>query len=103
MQTEKGLQKDKRERYDMKTNERIKRLPENIQEEVKETLKAFTGCYVEQNEETGEYMVSTGIGITKEHNPWKLIEDFENTDIYTNEEIEKYADEVWAGCDMSAW
>ena len=55
------------------------------------------------NEETGEYMVSTGIGITKEHNPWKLIEEFENTDIYTNEEIEKYADEVWAGCDMSAW
>ena len=52
----------------MKTNERLEKLPESVQEEVKETLKAFTGCYVEQNEE-----------------------------------IEEYAKEVWAGCDMSAW
>lgn len=84
-------------------NERLNRLPEEIQEEVKSVLKGWTGCYVEQHEDTKEYLVSTGIGITRWHDPWTLIESFENTDIYTKEECEQYSKEYWAGVDMNEW
>ena len=81
----------------MKINERLNKLPMNIQEDVKTALKGWTGCYVEQHEDSKEYRVSIGIGITKEHNPWTLIEAFKNTDIYTSEECREYANEYWQG------
>lgn len=84
----------------MKNNERLNRLPINVQEEVKDKLKGWDGCYVEQNEETKEYRVSTGIGITKWYNPWKAVEAFKSSDIYTAEEIRKYSAEYWQGVEM---
>ena len=87
----------------MKNNERLNRLSQNIQDEVKSVLKGWSGCYVMQHEETKEYHVSTGIGITKEHDPWKCIEAFKNTDIYTPDECRQYANEYWAGVDMRDW
>ena len=85
-----------------KINE-LNKLPENVIEEVKEVLKAWQGCYVEQHEETGEYKVTTGCALTAGYNPWRTVYEFDNTDIYTPEECKRYADEVWGGCDMSAW
>ena len=84
----------------MKICERLNRLPNEVQDEVKAKLKGWTGVYVERNEQTGEWHVSTMIGITKEYNPWKVIEAFDARDIYTPEEIRKYADEFWAGVEM---
>ena len=81
----------------MKNNERLDNFPINIQEEVKETLKGWCGCYVERHEITKEYRISTGISLTKAHNPWQLIEAFNNTDVYTREEINKYSKEYWQG------
>jgi len=81
----------------MIVNERLSVLPENIQKEVIETLKGWTGCYVYQHEETKDWKVSTGIGITRWHDPWELIESFENYEIFTKEEIEKYSKEYWNG------
>ncbi len=78
-------------------------LPENIRKEVKETLKAWQGCYVDRHVVTGEYRVTTGCALTAGRNPWVCVYEFENTDIYTNEEIKRYADEVWGGCNMSDW
>lgn len=81
----------------------LKELPAKVQEDVKETLKAWQGCYVQQNETTGEYKVTVGVSLTAAYNPWKTIASFENTDIYTNEEIKRYANEVWGKCNMSDW
>lgn len=77
--------------------ERLAQFPKEVQEEVKNTLKGWTGCYIFKHETTGEYRVSTGIGITKWHDPYQLQEAFENTDIYTREEIDKYSKEYWNG------
>lgn len=86
----------------MKQNEKLNALPKEVQNKVIETLKAFTGCYVDKYED-GHYEVSVGVGITRDKVPYKLIASFENTEIFTNEEINRYAKEVWKGCDMSAW
>lgn len=88
----------KQEKIDM-----LNKLPEKVQEEVREMLKAWQGCYVDRHEETGEYHVTTGCALTAGHNPWRGVCKFDNTDIYTREEINRYAQEVWGGCDMSAW
>lgn len=79
----------------MKQNDRLNRLPKEVQEEVLKVLKGWERCYVEQHEETNEYHVSTGIGITKWHNPWRLIEAFKGNEIYTPDEIRKYSAEYW--------
>ena len=73
----------------MKENEKMKNLPLEVQEEVKEILKYWSGCYVMQNEKTGAYNVSVGIGISSCYNPNKCIASFKNSDIYTNEEIQE--------------
>ena len=51
----------------------MKKLPLEVQEEVKEILKYWTGCYVMQNEITKDYSVSVGIGITSRYNPNKCV------------------------------
>ena len=71
----------------MKENENLKKLPLEVQEEVKETLKYWSGCYVLQNEITKKYSVEVGIGITSRYNPNKCVASFKNYDIYTNDEI----------------
>ena len=86
----------------MKQNEKLNALPKEVQNEVIKTLKAFTGCYVNKYEDE-HYEVSVGVGITQDKVPYKLVAYFENTEIFTNEEINRYAEEVWKGCDMSAW
>ena len=86
----------------MKQNEKLNALPKEVQNKVIETLKAFTGCYVDKYED-GHYEVSVGVGITRDKVPYKLIASFENTEIFTQDEIKQYAEEVWKGCDMSAW
>ena len=73
----------------MKENENLKKLPLEVQEEVKEILKYWSGCYVMQNEITKAYNVSVGIGITSSYNPNKCIASFNNNDIYTAEEIQE--------------
>lgn len=86
----------------MKNCEKLNKLPKNIQGEVIETLKAFTGCYVDLYND-GHYEVSTGIALVNGTLPYKTIASFKNTEIFTPEEINKYADEVWGKCDMSQW
>lgn len=73
----------------MKENKRLKMLPLEVQNEVIETLKAWEGCYVLQNEITKTYSVEVGIGITSHYNPNKCVASFNNYDIYTNEEIKE--------------
>lgn len=84
----------------MKDNKTLQSLPEEIQSEVLENLKAWTGCYVFRNDITGKLSVGIGIGITKDYNPERCIAAFRAHDIYTPEEIAKYAAEVWGGCEM---
>ena len=73
----------------MKENKVIQALPLEIQSEVLEILKYWTGCYVMQHEITKAYDVSVGIGITSRYNPNKCVASFKNSDIYTDEEIEE--------------
>lgn len=73
----------------MKENKAIQALPLEVQEEVKEILKYWSGCYVMQNEKTKVYDVTVGIGITSKYNPNKCVASFNNSDIYTAEEIQE--------------
>lgn len=82
----------------MKECKKFNELPEEVKEEVKETLKAWQGCYVQKRD--GKYMVSIGIGLTAGDDGWRFVASFENYDIYTPEEIKKYAAEVWKGVEM---
>ena len=73
----------------MKENETMKNLPLEVQEEVKEILKYWSGCYVFKNGKTGVYSVDVGIGVSRVYNPNKCVASFKNDDIYTNEEIQE--------------
>ena len=73
----------------MKENKAIQVLPLEIQNEVLETLKYWSGCYVMQNEKTGVYSVDVGIGVSRVYNPNKCVASFNNYDIYTDEEIQE--------------
>ena len=73
----------------MKENKKLRKLPLEVQNEVIEMLKYWSGCYVFQNEITKTYSVEVGIGITSHYNPNICIASFENTDIYTNNEIQE--------------
>lgn len=86
----------------MKNCEKLNRLPSDVQKEVIETLKAWQGCYVDKYDD-GHYEVSTGIALVNGKLPYTTIESFKNYEVFTNEEIRKYADEVWGRCDMSQW
>lgn len=86
----------------MKNCEKLNRLPKEVQNEVIETLKAWSGCYVDLYND-GHYEVSTGIALVNGTLPYKTIASFENYEVFTGEEITKYADEVWGKCDMSQW
>lgn len=86
----------------MKYCKKLNRLPKDVQNEVIETLKAFTGCYVDLYND-GHYEVSTGIALVNGTLPYETIASFKNTEIFTLEEISKYADEVWGKCDMSQY
>ena len=71
----------------MKENKAIQVLPLEIQNEVLETLKYWSGCYVFKNEKTGVYSIDVGIGVSRVYNPNKCVASFNNCDIYTDEEI----------------
>lgn len=86
----------------MKNCEKLNSLPKNVQCEVIEMLKAWTGCYVDKYDD-GHYEVSTGIALVKGKLPYKTIAYFKNNEVFTPEEITKYANEVWGKCDMSQW
>lgn len=86
----------------MKNCEKLNRLPKDVQNEVIETLKAWQGCYVDLYND-GHYKISTGIALVNGRLPYKTIESFENYEVFTEEEIKKYADEVWGKCDMSCF
>ena len=73
----------------MKENKIFKKLPLEVQNEVIEILKSWSGCYVLQNEISKTYSVEVGIGITSRYNPNKCVASFNNDDIYTNEEIKE--------------
>ena len=86
----------------MKQCDKLNRLPKEVQNEVLEVLKGWTGCYVEKYDD-GRYKVSVGISLTKQKQNFTVIMSFENYEVYTMEEVAKYAKEVWAGVDMSEW
>jgi len=86
----------------MKDCQKLNVLPKEVQEEVVETLKAWEGCYVDKYND-GHYEVSTGIALVNGTLPYETIASFKNSEIFTPEEINKYADEVWGKCDMSQW
>lgn len=67
----------------MKANERLKQFPKKIQEEVLQVLKGGQGAYVELNEITCDYRVSTGNEIPVFYNPWRTVEYFDIDEIYT--------------------
>lgn len=86
----------------MKNCEKLNKLPKDVQNEVIETLKAWQGCYVDLFND-GHYEVSTGIALVKGTLPYKTIMYINNYEVFTPEEITKYANEVWGKCDMSQW
>ena len=86
----------------MKNCEKLNVLPKEVQNEVIETLKAWQGCYVDKYDD-GHYEVSTGIALVNGTLPYNTIASFKNSEVFTHEEINKYADEVWGKCDMSEW
>lgn len=86
----------------MKNCEKLNALPKEVQNKVIETLKAFEGCYVNMYDD-GHYDVSIGCATTNGKLPYKTVASFNNYEIFTTEEINKYAHEVWSKCDMSEW
>lgn len=84
----------------MKNCEKLNRLPRDVQDEVIATLKAWQGCYVDLYDD-GHYEVVTGIALVNGALPYKTIASFKNYEIFTTEEIDKYANEIWGKCDMS--
>ena len=85
----------------MKNCEKLNRLPKDVQNEVISTLKAWEGCYVNLYDD-GHYEVSTGCALVNGTLPYTTVAYIKNTEVFTNEEIAKYADEVWGKADM-AW
>ena len=86
----------------MKNCEKLNALPEEVQNEVIQRLKAWEGCYVNKYDD-GHYEVSIGCSLHKGKLPYKTVASFNNYEIFTNDEITKYANEVWGKCDMSEW
>ena len=86
----------------MKNCKKLNDLPKEVQNEVIERLKAWDGCYVIKYDD-GHYDVSIGCVITNGKSPYKTIASFNNYEIFTIEEINKYAHEIWSKCDMSEW
>lgn len=86
----------------MKNCAKLNDLPKDVQNEVIETLKAWKGCYVDLYND-GHYEVSTSIALVNGTLPYKTIACFKSSEVFTPEEISKYADEVWGKCDMSQW
>ena len=86
----------------MKNCEKLNVLPKEVQNEVIERLKAWQGCYVDKYDD-GHYEVSIGCAITNGKLPYKTIASFNNYEIFTNEEINKYAHEIWGNVNMSDW
>ena len=86
----------------MKNCEKLNALPKEVQNEVIETLKAWQGCYVDKYDD-GRYEISVSCALVSGKLPYKTIAYFNNYEIFTNEEITKYANEVWNGCNMSEW
>lgn len=86
----------------MKNCKKLNDLPKEVQNEVIERLKAWDGCYVNKYDD-GHYEVSMGCAHTNLKLPYKTVASFNNYEIFTTEEIIKYAHEVWSKCDMSEW
>ena len=86
----------------MKNCEKLNVLPKEVQNKVIETLKAWQVCYVDKYDD-GHYEVSTGIALVNGTLPYNTIASFKNSEVFTPEEINKYAHEIWGGCDMSEW
>ena len=86
----------------MKDCKKLNDLPKEVQNEVIERLKAWDGCYVNKYDD-GHYEVSIGCAITNLKLPYKTVASFKNYEIFTTEEIIKYAHEVWSKGDMSEW
>lgn len=86
----------------MKYCKKLNDLPKDVQNKVIETLKAWTGCYVDLYDD-GHYEVSTGIALVNGTLPYHTIASFKNYEVFTLEEISRYADEIWGKCDMSQW
>lgn len=86
----------------MKKRAELYRLPMDVQANVLETLKAWTGCevYIDSEE---HYRVAVGAYLTaSEPDEWRVA-SFKAEDFYTPEERERNAADVWGGADMSAW
>jgi hypothetical protein len=68
-------------------------LPESIQEEIKNTLRVFDGCYVIY--EYGKYNVTTGIALKKEYAAdHEFIGEYKANEMYSNDErIVNYIEE----------
>ena len=86
----------------MKNCEKLNVLPKAVQNDVIEMLKAWQGCYVDKYDD-GHYKVTNSCAIVNGNQPYKTVAYFENSEIFTNEEIKKYAGEIWGKCDMSEW
>ena len=86
----------------MKNCKKLNDLPKEVQNEVIERLKAWDGCYVNKYNDD-HYEVSIGCAITNGRLPYKTVASFKNKEIFTTEEIIKYAHEIWSKCDMEEW
>ena len=86
----------------MKNCKKLNVLPKEVQNEVIERLKAWDGCYVNKYDD-GHYEVSIGCALVKGKYHYKTVASFKNYEIFTTEEIKKYAHEIWSKCDTSEW
>lgn len=77
----------------MKTNSILKSLPDEVQCEVLDTLKWFSGCFI--SFANGRFNISVGCGLLDKYpQDFKSIGYLKNTDIYTNEEIVFFAKQM---------
>ena len=73
--------------------ELLKELPEEVANEVLETLVWFTGCSVTY--ENGKFHVLNGVMLTAQKAPdYKYYGYFKNSDIYTKEELKANLEKV---------
>ena len=79
----------------MKYCKKLNDLPKDVQNEVIETLKAWTGCYVDLYDD-GHYEVSTGISLVNSTLPYDTIAYIRNSEIFTPEEIVEHEAKLYS-------
>ena len=67
--------------------------PTEVQNEILETLKWFSGCYITECE--SKFKVSTGCGISDKYSDKETKSNFlKNTDVYSREQIRHFISQM---------